>query len=215
MLFVYLRAFVSSWSPSTERWKRSMIKTVGVIGAGTMGNGIAQVFAQSGLHRAPGRRRAADARPRARLDREEPRAVRREGQALRRDRDATLGAPDDGTERRAPRRRRLHRRSDRREGGRQARALCRPRRDRAARCHPRLEHLVDLDHAARRGDQAARQGARHALHEPGAADDAGRDDPRPGDLRRVDADRVGSVHGARQDAGRSRRLSRASSPTGS
>ena len=65
-----------------------------------------------------------------------------------------------------------------------------PRRHRQAGRHPRLEHLVDLDHAARRRDEAAGPGARHALHEPGAADDAGRDDPRPGDVRRVDADRV-------------------------
>ena len=59
------------------------IKTVGVVGAGTMGNGIAQVFAQAGFTRAARRRRAADARSRARDDREEPRQVRREGQARR------------------------------------------------------------------------------------------------------------------------------------
>ena len=57
------------------------IKTVGVVGAGTMGNGIAQVFAQAGFAV-----RVHDvAQPpldRARRhDREEPREVRREGQA--------------------------------------------------------------------------------------------------------------------------------------
>ena len=58
------------------------------------------------------------------------------------------------------------------------------------------------------------QGARHALHEPGAADDARRDDPRPGDVRRVDA------HGADSARRSARRRSKrpttpASSPTGS
>ena len=70
---------------------------------------------------------------------------------------------------------------------------------------PRVEHLVDLDHAARRGDEASRQGARHALHEPGAADDAGRADPRPGD---VATSRWRSAtelcDDAREDAGRGR-----------
>ena len=82
------------------------------------------------------------------------------------------------------------------------------RRDHAAGRHPRHQHVVDLDHAARRGDQAARQGARHALHESGAADDAGRAGPRPGDVGRDDADRDRPLQGARQDAGRSRRLPR-------
>ena len=60
------------------------IKTVGVVGAGTMGNGIAQVFAQA----ASSVRLVDVAQPmleRARGDdREEPRQVRREGQADRR-----------------------------------------------------------------------------------------------------------------------------------
>ncbi len=42
------------------------------------------------------------------------------------------------------------------------------------------QHLVDPDHPHRRGDHAARGGDRDALHEPGAADAAGRAHPRRG-----------------------------------
>ena len=69
----------------------------------------------------------------------------------------------------------------------------------AARRDPLVEHLVDLDHDARRGDQAARPRARHALHEPGAADDAGRADPRPGD---VGASRCGRATSCAQALGK-------------
>ena len=163
-----------------------MIKTVGVIGAGTMGNGIAQVFAQAGFSV-----RLVDvAQPmldRARGDdREEPREVRREGQA---------DAPRTATRRSAAcprrpsiddaRRRRLRRRSDRRERRREARAV------HAASTRSRGPTSILASNtssisitAARRRDQAARQRARHALHEPGAADDARRADSRPGDVGR-------------------------------
>ena len=65
--------------------------------------------------------------------------------------------------------------------------------DRRARDDPRVEYVVDFDHGAWRGHEAARPGARHALHEPGAADVAGGVDPRPGDLGRVDAGRVSTL----------------------
>ena len=51
-----------------------------------------------------------------------------------------------------------------------------------------------------RRDHAAGQGARHAFHEPGPADEARRDDPRPGHLRRIDGDRREAVPDAREDA---------------
>ncbi len=49
------------------------IRRIGVVGAGTMGNGIAQVFAQAGFDVRLVRRGRAGARARARDDREEPR----------------------------------------------------------------------------------------------------------------------------------------------
>ena len=47
-----------------------------------------------------------------------------------------------------------------------------------ARRADRHQHLVDLDHPARRRDRPARQVHRHAFHEPGAGDEPGRADPR-------------------------------------
>ena len=194
-----------------------MIKTVGVIGAGTMGNGIAQVFAQAGF----AVRLVDVAQPmldRARATIEKSLGeVRREGQA---DRGAIATRRSAGSSTATS----LDALADADyvveaivENADAKRALFAQPRRASPRpdVDPRVEHVVDLDHRARRRDEAARQGARHALHEPGAADDAGRDDPRPGDVGRVDADRVGAVRDARQDAGRSGRLSRASSPTAS
>ena len=153
-----------------------------------MGNGIAQVFAQAGFAvrlvdvAQPMLDRARD------VDRQEPREVRREGQALggRPRRDArrvstmstTLDALADADYvveaivENADAKRALFARLD---------ALAEPDAILV------VEHLVDFDHAARRRHEAARQGARHALHESGAADDARRTDSRPGDVGRLDA----------------------------
>ena len=156
-----------------------------------MGNGIAQVFAQSGLDvRLCDSAGPALDRARANIEKSLG-EVRREGQADRAAiatsriaRVSTTGTP------RAAGGRRLRGRGDRGGRGRQA-SSCSRKLDAITRPgrHPGVEHLVDLDHGARRGDQAARQGPRHALHEPGAADDAGRADSRPGDVGRVDDDR--------------------------
>jgi 3-hydroxybutyryl-CoA dehydrogenase len=79
------------------RWKRSMIKTVGVIGAGTMGNGIAQVFAQSGFTV-----RLVDVaqpmldRARGSIEKSLARFVEK-GKLAAADRDATLGRLTTGT----------------------------------------------------------------------------------------------------------------------
>ena len=52
---------------AVERLTGAMnIRRIGVIGAGTMGNGIAQVFSARRVRRAAGRCGAAGARPRAR-----------------------------------------------------------------------------------------------------------------------------------------------------
>ena len=132
------------------------------------------------------------------------------------DRDAALGRLRDRPVDRRARRRRLRRRSHRRER-RASSASCSAGSTRSTRPDVILavEHLVDLDHDARRGHQAARQRARHALHEPGAADDARRADPRPGDVRRVDATSRPTC--ARRSARRRSKppTTRASSPTAS
>ena len=50
--------------------------------------------------------------------------------------------------------------------------------------HPRLEHVVDLDHADRGRDRAAGAGDRDALLQPGPGDEARRDRARARNLRR-------------------------------
>ena len=80
---------------------------------------------------------------------------------------------------------------------------------------PRLEHELDPDHLARRGDRPAGARDRDALLQPGADAEARRGDPRGADLGR---DRRGDRRArarARQGAGGGATTSRASSPTGS
>ena len=69
------------------------IQRVGVVGAGTMGNGIAHVFARSRIQRGSVRRGAALSGARAGNDRKESGAGSREGKNyIAEDRAAALGA---------------------------------------------------------------------------------------------------------------------------
>ena len=79
----------------------------------------------------------------------------------------------------------------------------------------RHQHLVDLDHAAGLLDRPAGALHRHSFHESGAADGAGRGDPRHRHRRRHlrDAARNSSPSSARPS--RCRRISRPSSSTAS
>ena len=177
------------------------ITRVGVVGAGTMGNGIAQVFAQSGfdvrlIDAADGRARA-----RARDHRQEP---RRSSSRKASSRPATATPPSAAS---TPARRSTTS-PTRTSSSKPSSRTPRPKARLFARLDaitppggdPRLEHVVDFDHDARRRDEAAGQSARHALHEPGAADDARRADSRAGDVDRVDGDGVGPVRAPGQDA---------------
>ena len=76
------------------------------------------------------------------------------------------------------------------------------------RCVPetddlRQQHLGALDQRDGRGDEAARQGDRHALLQPGARHEAGGDHPRAGDSAGDDR-RRGDVHRVAAQAGRGR-----------
>ncbi len=149
-----------------------------VVGAGQMGGGIAQVVAASGRRVTLVRRRAGRRRAWARRDREEPHEARGEG-GRRSCRGA--GAYRDGGR---PRARRPDDRGGRRERRRQARHLPASRCGAAGDGVARLQHLVDPDHAARRGDLTTGPGDRHAFLQPRAGAEARRGDPRPRDLRR-------------------------------
>ena len=177
------------------------IQRIGVVGAGTMGSGIAQVFAQAGLDVRLSDSVPAGARSRARGDREEPGEARRERHA----------------DRRRPRRRASRAISTtgsldplgevdfvveavaedlevKVECSRSSTPITRPGVVLASNTSSISITVLGAV------DEAARQSARHALHEPGAADEARRADPRPGDVGRVDDDRDRAVHAAREDA---------------
>ena len=148
--------------------------TVAVIGAGTMGAGIAQIAALRGhavqLHDT--RFGAADAAKTGIAD--ALAQAGRQGKARAADADAALDADRDRGHAARRLRRVARRRSDRRGSRREARALRAARERRRARVHPRVEHVVAVDHRARHGPQASGPRRRHALLQPGAADAAGR-----------------------------------------
>ena len=147
---------------------------VGVVGLGTMGAGIAEVFARNGLAVvAVEVDEAALERGRGHVERLD-RARGRPRQAQR-GRAAGAARADhlhrvDGR----PRRRRPRRRGGARAARPQARDLRPARQDLPARGDPGDEHLVAVGHRDRGLDQPSRQGRRDALLQPGAGDEAGR-----------------------------------------
>ena len=184
------------------------IRTIGVVGAGTMGHGIAQVAAQSGyevvlVDAAP----AALERGRTQVGKGLERLVAK-GKLTAEDRDQALAAADHRRRPRRPRARRPGGRGGGRAAGGQAEGARRARPRLPAGDDPRHQHQLDLDHQARRRHRAAGEGDRHALHEPRAGDAAHRGHPRPrhqpGDLRR----RRGGLAADGQDPGRGPRRPR-------
>ena len=157
------------------------IKEVGVVGAGTMGAGVAQVFADGRLSgQAAGHRRSA-AEPRHGRDQEELRASGRARQAQ------TRGARCDAPAHRAYDQDRGSRRLRRRGRGR-ARALRaqeggvrEPRPRMPGRGDLRHQHLLDLGHPHRLDLESPRPRHRHALLQSRAGDAACRDHPRAAD----------------------------------
>ena len=162
------------------------ITRIGVIGAGQMGRGIAQVAAAHGLDGDARRRAARHRRARANRDRQAARAAGRQGEA-----DGRASAIASLAQHRADRslRRRPGDGRLRHRGGDRERATKREifeALDRACRGGVILATNTSSISITKLGAavDAARARHRHALHEPGAADEAGRDHPRPADQRR-------------------------------
>ena len=180
---------------------------VGVIGLGTMGAGIAEVFARNGLDVVAAEVDDASRRARPRAPRGLDRSRGRAGQAVR---GGPGGAARPGAVHHRPqrlRRRRPRRRGRARAPRSQARDLRPARQDLQAGRDPRDEHVVAVGHRDRCVHRASRQGRRDALLQPGAGHEAGRGHPqrrhRAGRGRR----RRGVRPAARQD-GRDRRRPR-------
>ena len=154
--------------------------TLGVVGAGTMGAGIAQLGCAAGMRVRAARPAARGARGRARAGPPRARALGREGQARRRTRPGRSSRPArwrasarcDLVIEAAPERPRPEARAVRPAVG----GLLRRR-------GARHEHLVDHGDRARGRGGAARERRRDALLQPAAADEAARGDPRRPDRR--------------------------------
>ncbi len=128
------------------------IKQVGVLGAGLMGHGIAQVAAQAGYEVVLREVDEADARQGRGQDREAARARGREGQVHAGGRRRGARAHQRHGRLRRPRPVRPRDRGDHREPRAEARDVARARSDRQARGRVRHEHLLAV------GD---RPGGRH------------------------------------------------------
>ena len=192
----------------TERRRRQAgtmstdIRRIGIIGAGQMGSGIAQVCATSGydvcLHD------ISEDRIHAGLatDQRQHGQARAEGHHRRGRPPRRPGADLARAAARGPRRLRHRHRGRHRERGGQAQDLHGALPGAEAEHDARLQHLVDLDHAARLGDRPAGALHRHSFHEPGAADAARRADPRHRDRGPDLRGRQGPDRPARQDRDR-------------
>ena len=183
-----------------------MIETIGIIGAGTMGNGIAQVSAAAGLKVTMiDIADAAVARGMATITGSLERLVNKQ-KMTDADRQAALAritaTTDNG---------RLANCDLVIEAATEREDLkVKILKDLCATLQPasdhRYQHLLDLDHEARRRDRPSGPLHRHAFLQSGAADGAAGIDPRLADLRRhprqggsvCEAGRQGADHGEEQ-----------------
>ena len=154
------------------------IRKIGVIGAGQMGSGIAHVSALAGFDvklndLSADRIKAGIATINGNMARQVSRK-----RITEEERQAALGRITPAEKLRSLRRLRSRHRGGDREGGRQAHDLRQRVPAPQARRHPRHQYVLDLDHAARLVDRPAGAIHRHPFHESGAADGAGRADPR-------------------------------------
>ena len=191
------------------------IQSVGVIGAGQMGNGIAHVCALAGysvmlndvsadrikagmatingnMARQVGKKAISEDDRKAALARIKP-AEKYDAMAGC---DLVIEIRD-------------------RKGRRQAQDLLRPVRVAETGSDHRHQYVVDLDHAAGVLHRPARALHRHSFHESGAADGAGRGDPRHRHRRRHLRDQQGLRLQAAARPSRCRRISPPSSSTAS
>ena len=156
--------------------------TLGVVGAGTMGRGIAQIAAAAGIEvRLIDARTGAAEEARGFIARMLERQVEKGAGAA--DARAAIERVRIVGRRRRPRAVRSGGRGDRRGLFRQAAPVRRPRAGRARRCGAGHQHLVALGHRDRGGLQEAGAGGGLALLQPGAADEGGRGDSRPAHRR--------------------------------
>ena len=162
----------------SESGAASTIKSVGIIGAGQMGNGIAHVVSLAGLRRRHVRPEEGGGGQGSRHHRAQHDAP---GLARHHHRCPDEPGPEAyrlrfryGLARRG---RSGHRGRHRGRGG-QAQDLHRPLSQAEEGRDGGEQHLVHLHHAPGLRDGPSRALHRHALHEPGADDAAGRADPR-------------------------------------
>ena len=159
----------------------STIESVGVIGAGTMGNGIAQACAVAGVRTVM--IDVSDAALNKGLDTiggSLDRLVKKEKLSAA-DRDAALKRVTTTTDYAALRDVDLIIEAATENAALKFDILRKVDALREARRIARDEHVVDLDHAACRGNVAPRALRRHAFLQPGADDGVGRDHPRAAD----------------------------------
>ncbi len=177
------------------------IKTVGIVGSGIMGSGIAEVAAKAGLRGRAALAQQATADAMVAGAREVARPSRSSGASSSDDdRDAILGRVTATDHLARPRRLRPRDRVGRRGPRRQEGAVRRARPDRQGRRHPRHQHLDAAGRRDGRGHAAARPGVRHPLLQPGADDEAGRDRPAAHRQRRHDRRRMAFAAACGKDA---------------